>query len=427
MQMKAYMKRTGSYMATTRLTVTVICLLLLLVVSPLYGRRYDMAIVPDSNVNLAGNIRDVLNSAGGNVTNEVITFFQTRANINEWAKYKPVRYRKNFDLTDGEFQYAHYGINVPVVDRLNFGKNRVWEYLMPPGGEASPLRLSDFKGYYTDAVIPLAVSFPDEVYIGIQTNEVYVKIDSAVGNLYRPDYNVLLSELFYNELEWFIGVGINNMSRSGFVWQTTSKPLKSWEFDDYVTMPIPSLWEAGDKIAVSALLCQYSFTGELSNQPDFPRSYYLCPDSNIGYKEFILKYKDSITGVITLVKSDVSVDFIERSGVDDIYGYEYSYIIDSIRYSPKNESGNSISVKFEVQVDDRNASGYDFDFTSTQKVINGNSQTTIVAYPNQSGGIGVGNEYTDYVYVTVYATGSGDSRRQMIFSEEFNLRTGTWA
>ena len=81
MQMKAYMKRTGSYMETTRLTVTVICLLLLLVVSPLYGRRYDMAIVPNTDVNLAGNIRDVLNAAGGSVTNDVITFFQTRANI----------------------------------------------------------------------------------------------------------------------------------------------------------------------------------------------------------------------------------------------------------------------------------------------------------------------------------------------------------
>ena len=91
MQMKAYMKRTGSYMGTTRLTVAVICLLLLLVVSPLYGRRYDMAIVPNTDVNLAVNVRDVLNSAWGNVTNEVITFFQTRANINEWDKYKPVR------------------------------------------------------------------------------------------------------------------------------------------------------------------------------------------------------------------------------------------------------------------------------------------------------------------------------------------------
>lgn len=388
-----------------------------------------MAIIPNTDVDLSSEVGAVLRDAGGSVNiNYAPSYFTADARINMWSKYKPVRYTKNFDLTNQEFQYAHYGIKVPVAEKLNFGKDRVWMYQVPNGGSETPLRLSDFKGYYTDAVIPLAVSFPDEVYIGIQTNnEVYVKIDSAVGNLYRPDYNVLLSELFYNELEWFIGIGINNMSRSGFVWQTTSKPLKSWEFDDYVTMPIPSLWKDGDKIAVSALLCQYSFTGELSNQPDFPRSYYLCPDYNIGYKEFILKYKDSITGVITLVKSDVSVDFIERSGVDDIYGYEYSYIIDSIRYSPKNESGNSISVKFEVQVDDRNASGYDFDFTSTQKVINGNSQTTIVAYPNQSGGIGVGNEYTDYVYVTVYATGSGDSRRQMIFSEEFNLRTGTWA
>ena len=53
-----------------------------------------MAIVPNTDVNLAGNIRDVLNAAGGSVTNDVITFFQTRANINMWAKYKPVRHTK---------------------------------------------------------------------------------------------------------------------------------------------------------------------------------------------------------------------------------------------------------------------------------------------------------------------------------------------
>lgn len=37
-----------------------------------------MAVVPNSNVNLATNIRDVLNAAGGSATNEVITFFNNR-------------------------------------------------------------------------------------------------------------------------------------------------------------------------------------------------------------------------------------------------------------------------------------------------------------------------------------------------------------
>lgn len=173
MQMKAYMKRTGSYMGTTRLTVAVICLLLLLVVSPLYGRRYDMAIVPNTDVNLAVNVRDVLNSAGGSVTNEVITFFQTRANINKWAKYKPYRKATNFNLdystdptrADG----CMWGMVTPTLKAGYVYFNKMayeittnpsqanypnWEYQLPRGGQGEPYRLGDFKGYNTAAVQP---------------------------------------------------------------------------------------------------------------------------------------------------------------------------------------------------------------------------------------------------------------------------------
>lgn len=97
MQMKAYMKRTGSYMETTRLTVTVICLLLLLVVSPLYGRRYDMAIVPNADVDLSSEVGAVLRDAGGSVNiNYAPSYFTADARINKFSKRKPVRYRKDF-------------------------------------------------------------------------------------------------------------------------------------------------------------------------------------------------------------------------------------------------------------------------------------------------------------------------------------------
>lgn len=169
--MKAYMKRTGSYMETTRLTVTVICLLLLLVVSPLYGRRYDMAIIPNTDVNLAGNIRDVLNSAGGNVTNEVITFFQERARLNKWSRHKPTPYRQNFDL---DFSYdvtrtagLVWSMRMPkqpasdsYFNKFCFAilsgsyEDKNWTYVLPAGGEAEPLRLGDFRLYNTNAAQP---------------------------------------------------------------------------------------------------------------------------------------------------------------------------------------------------------------------------------------------------------------------------------
>lgn len=169
MQMKAYMKLIRSYMGIMRLTAAVICLLLQLGASPLYGRRYDMAIIPNTDVNLASDIRDVLNAAGGSVTNDVITFFQERAKLNKWAKYKPFKYPKDFNVTDSERSSRNWGLsNVPYFDNVNYMADFVkygspqagncgtpyFTYIPPAGGASEPMRLEDFRGYFTDAVQP---------------------------------------------------------------------------------------------------------------------------------------------------------------------------------------------------------------------------------------------------------------------------------
>ena len=47
-----------------------------------------MALVPNSNVDLGSNVRDVLASGGGSVTNQLSTFFTAGAKINMWSRYK---------------------------------------------------------------------------------------------------------------------------------------------------------------------------------------------------------------------------------------------------------------------------------------------------------------------------------------------------
>lgn len=46
-------------------------------------------ILPATNLKW-DDIRDTLNANGGNVNNMAITAFQSGANIQRWAKYKPV-------------------------------------------------------------------------------------------------------------------------------------------------------------------------------------------------------------------------------------------------------------------------------------------------------------------------------------------------
>lgn len=141
-----------------------------------------MATVPDSNINLATNIRDVLNAAGGSVTNETITFFSTSAELNKWARYKPESYKKNFDLTEDERNTNRYGLalssagslfgsgvkpttgNIDISEDYNGflyklckGTLGQFEYILPSGTANSPYRLGDFRGYNSDAVNPLPV------------------------------------------------------------------------------------------------------------------------------------------------------------------------------------------------------------------------------------------------------------------------------
>lgn len=115
-----------------------------------------MAIIPNTNVRLAENIRDVLNSAGGSVTNDVITFFQDRAKINIWAKYKPFRHSKIFNITEGDRASRYYGFSTPpfrtnALDAIE----EDFVYQSPRGGSNEPYRLEDFKGYNSAAWQPI--------------------------------------------------------------------------------------------------------------------------------------------------------------------------------------------------------------------------------------------------------------------------------
>ena len=115
-----------------------------------------MAEIPNSNVNLATNIRDVLNAAGGSITNDVITFFQSGANPTIWAQFKPTKYTADFLDNDNRWLgYNGYcGINIPHANGssgLDSIYNSSWSWDRPTGGSTYPYRLGDWRGYNTEA------------------------------------------------------------------------------------------------------------------------------------------------------------------------------------------------------------------------------------------------------------------------------------
>lgn len=136
-----------------------------------------LTVIPTKDVKL-NDVRDTLNANGGNVSDDLTTFFtdgtQSRqkwsgdplalvtyypnANINKWAKYKPIRNSKLLPL------YADYlanngsmsieSINPLIQDTAGFAfldtiRNGIdgYTHLLPQGGASEPYRLTDYRGY----------------------------------------------------------------------------------------------------------------------------------------------------------------------------------------------------------------------------------------------------------------------------------------
>lgn len=188
-----------------------------------------MAVIPEnSSINLATQIRDVLNNAGGSCTNDTITFF-TQGNINKWAKKKPISYPKDFDLTDAERKSMNYGItNIPEFYRLDYMFNFVngnrdainlpvcgsqseyFAYLKPTGGSGSPYRLGDFRGYDTAAQSPVGNPTQDTYSLGSG--------DTSINVVYTDTYqsnSLSLYDIMGNAAaNYYVGVAIVNSTGS---------------------------------------------------------------------------------------------------------------------------------------------------------------------------------------------------------------------
>ncbi len=132
------------------------------------------SIIPTSNV-LMADVRDTLNANGGNVGNDLASFFTDAANINPFSKKKPVVLTKNFcqDFDSSAVNYdadwwkgTNMDCGLQLKSVVNYaslpeaydGDMNGWVYRKPTGGSNEPLRLGDFVGYYPDAM-PMLFGF----------------------------------------------------------------------------------------------------------------------------------------------------------------------------------------------------------------------------------------------------------------------------
>lgn len=123
-------------------------------------------ILPKENLKW-DDIRDTLNANNGTVNNNAITAFQSSANIQRWAKYKPVVYYKEFTTMEEEWWRGDdlkCGLTVrysptdgDIIDIYKRGDAYTYNYLTK-----GPYRLGDFRGYYPKAEPYIRTNVPQD-------------------------------------------------------------------------------------------------------------------------------------------------------------------------------------------------------------------------------------------------------------------------
>lgn len=184
-----------------------------------------MAIIKETSVSLATDVRDVLNAAGGSVTNNVVTFFSSEAKLNMWSRYKPVVIAdvSFIDLwsstSAGKYAYMgdnlDCGITIPyytdytyLQTALKNNTGHFWSYTPPTGGTSAPMRLGDFRRYNTDAINPIG-SLPGTFRAVRSGSGDTVEISLEVNVENGSTYNLGISDFHVNQTalsEMYLGV-----------------------------------------------------------------------------------------------------------------------------------------------------------------------------------------------------------------------------
>lgn len=200
--------------------------------------------IPRTEVKIE-DIRDTLNANGGIVTNVLGTFFSSYANINIWAKQKPIHWASAFTNNDGAGD-GNYGFTpakaTSLVSLKSLYSNELngWVYNPPTGGSSSPFRLGDFRNYNPSArESSFIVSTPITTSLTARVNDPIFDPDDR-STLLVTDFNAIKNGYF--------GIALFRKDNGNLVyWQTnTTKGTLSVTINttfmqiEYIAMPFVS-------------------------------------------------------------------------------------------------------------------------------------------------------------------------------------------
>lgn len=125
-------------------------------------------------ISLHGDVYPVLGIAPSGAMYDVAEAC-TSSKVNGWSKVKPVRFDTPQELTDAQRKSIGYGIKMNAkTDVYELFTQEEWVYERPILG-THWCRLTDFDGYYQNAVAPVTAEFPADNFV--------VNGETVVGSL----------------------------------------------------------------------------------------------------------------------------------------------------------------------------------------------------------------------------------------------------
>ena len=245
-----------------------------------------MAIIPNTNVNLATNVRDVLNTAGASVGNDATAYFSSSVIKAWWSKYKPTKYANQPFLDDDRRWQGENGLcgfksgsvkfndTSALISAYRSGATFIYE--APSGTANAPMRLGDFRGYYTDAKSPIwSFTISGQIYANNASSSCSFTI-LGNGDI-NTTYNIRMSDLLSNETttlaQYYFGVIITDNNGSVKLTKKGGTAIgTSSSFTTSVSVTKSELSGAGSYIAYPCFI-----------SPD-SKTYIACPISSIPFK-----------------------------------------------------------------------------------------------------------------------------------------------
>lgn len=227
----------------------------------------------------------------GETSNDLATLCKS-SKINMWAKYKPTIHPSLFSNDWYKATDGNYGFDIKIENAKQNWKDLVAEYSKfnngysniynhPTGGENSPYRLGDFRGYFHNANPEVSDYLTTSVFIReSDTNQLLVN--------YHP-VSVDGSQISYFEFAVFkdkyFGYIITDKSKTNLMHITTASTVGSF------TVPLQkNALQVGDYLAFP-MFCSYNYS---SDHTLHAMTCYAIPNLVGGKKLSIITQSDAV-------------------------------------------------------------------------------------------------------------------------------------